>query len=351
MGACEKDGQQKTKAPLAIQPKNYQIFQRAKGNKPSMRKGKTSVLIGSGLALVAIVAALMFWRKSPPALSDSAFAAQYATPLAAPDGVRSVYHLGHSLVGRDMPAILAQLAGHDYASQLGWGASLKGHWTGEVPGFAEENAHSRFRPADQAIDSGDYPIVVLTEMVEIRDAIRYFDSPRHLALWVQRIRKARPDARIYLYETWHPLTDPEGFLARIDADRLRYWEGTLLRQAQAQPGVGTIHVIPGGQVMAAAVRAIESGEVPGLSRREELFATDAAGQTDPIHVNDLGAYLIALTHYAVIYHRSPVGLPFALRLADGSAITPIDPQTATALQRIVWTVVTGYAATGVDQTI
>lgn len=315
-----------------------------------MRQGKTSVLTGLALALVCGVAAVAFWRMQPPALSDTAFAARYATPLAAPDGVSSVYHLGHSLVGRDMPAMLAQFAGHDYASQLGWGASLMGHWTGDVPGFATENEHSRFRPATEAIDSGEYPIVVLTEMVEIRDAIRYFDSPRHLALWAQRVRKARPDTRIYLYETWHPLTDPEGFLARIDADRLRYWEGTLLRQAQAQPGVGTIHVIPGGQVMAAAVRAIEAGEVPGLSRREDLFATDAVGQTDPIHVNDLGAYLMALTHYAVIYHRNPLGLPIALRRADGSAITPIDPQTAMALQRIVWRIVTSYAATGVEQT-
>jgi hypothetical protein len=315
-----------------------------------MRRRTTFALAGIGLALLAAGGGATLWWSSPRPISDEEFAAHYAKPLPAPDADLAVYHLGHSLVGRDMPAMLSQLAGgHDYASQRGWGASLQGHWTGDVPGFAEENAHDHFRPAGEAVDSGDYPVVVLTEMVEIRDAIRYFDSPRHLALWAARIRAARPDARIYLYETWHPLNDPEGFLTRIDEDRVRYWEGTLLRQAKADAGVGTIHVIPGGQVKAAVVRAIEAGQIPGLTRREDLFAIGADGQPDPIHFNDLGAYLMALTHYAVIYHRDPTGLPHDLLRADGSPITPMDPQTALAMQKIVWQVVTGYAATGVPQ--
>ena len=315
-----------------------------------MRHSKRSMWVAGGLAGAVALILTGQWALSERRLTDAEFAAHYATPLPAPSARLAVYHLGHSLVGRDMPAMLAQLAGgHDYASQLGWGASLQGHWTGDVPGFAEENAHPQFRPATEAVDSGDYPVIVLTEMVEIRDAIRYFDSPHHLALWAERIRAARPDARIYLYETWHPLNDPEGFLTRIDEDRVRYWEGTLLRQAKANTNVGTIHVIPGGQVKAAVVRAIDAGQIPGLTRREDLFATGSDGQPDPIHFNDLGAYLMALTHFAVIYHRNPSGLPHDLLRADGSRITPIDPQTAAALQKIVWQVVTGYAPTGVPQ--
>lgn len=301
-----------------------------------------------GALAAAVLAAGAFWVLSGPrAISKEALAEHYATPLPPPDGAQAVYHLGHSLVGRDMPAMLAQFAGHDYASQLGWGASLMAHWTGDVQGFDQENAHDHFRPAAEALDTGDYPVVVLTEMVELGDAIRYFDSPEHLALWAKRIRAARPDARIYLYETWHRLDDPRGFLTRIDEDRATLWEGTLLRQAKAIEGVGTIHVIPGGQVKAAVVRAIEAGTVPGLTQRQDLFGTNPDGSPDPIHFNDLGAYLMALTHYAVIYHRSPVGLPATVRRADGTAVTPIAPDTAAVLQRIVWDVVTGYAATGV----
>ncbi len=309
-----------------------------------MRKGMLALVIA------ALAGGGWWWwqgRLAKP-LAPDVLAARLAVPVAVPNGPVPVYHLGHSLVGRDMPAMLAQMAGHDHASQLGWGSSLKDHWTGAVAGFETENAHDRHRPAGAAMDSGEYPVVVLTEMVEIRDAIRYHDSARHLALWAARARKARPDVRLYLYETWHRTDDPEGWLARIDADGARYWQGDLLAGAMAQEGVGTIYIIPGGPVMAAVVRAIEAGTVPGLTTRDDLFARDAAGAVDTIHFNDIGAYLMALTHYAVIYQRSPEGLPHDLTRADGSRVTGLSPDTAQALQRIVWDTVFRYGLTGMS---
>ncbi|WP_435256804.1 hypothetical protein ACSBLW_11725 [Thioclava sp. FR2] len=301
------------------------------------------------LALMAVAVWMWVRLSAPASLSEADFAARYTNPLPPTPTNLSVYHLGHSLVGRDMPSMLSQLGGHDHALQLGWGASLKAHWTGDIPGFEEENATPRFQPALSSLGSGDFPVVVLTEMVEIRDAIRYFASAQHLANWATRIRKVRPDARIYLYETWHRLDDPEGWLERIDTDLARHWEGDLLRHAMAKDSVGTIYVIPGGQVMAATVRAAEAGKIPGLTDRGDLFAKLPDGSIDTIHFNDLGAYLMALTHYATIYQRSPEGLPATLTRADGSPVTPIAAETANALQRIVWEVVTGYALTGVPQ--
>jgi hypothetical protein len=184
--------------------------------------------------------------------------------------------------------------------------------------------------------------VVFTEMVELRDAIRYHDSAARLADWAAVARKARPDVRLYLYETWHRLGDPAGWLERIDADLPALWEGQVLRPAMGREGLaaGVIHVIPGGQVMAAAVRAAEAGQLPGLTRREEFF-------TDDIHLNDIGAWLIAMTHYAVLYHRTPEGLPAQLSRADGTPATPPPSDAALALQKVVWQVVTGYPASGV----
>jgi hypothetical protein len=294
--------------------------------------------------LFVVFVAVTVWRNAHPrALTVEALAQRYAVPLDAPAGPMSVYHLGHSLVGRDMPAMLAQLAGHDYASQLGWGASLKQHWNGDVPGFAEENATEAFRPAE-SVETVDYDAVILTEMVELRDAMRYHDSGRYLARWADR----SGDARIYLYETWHRLDDPAGWLDRIDADWAGLWE-VILRQAMARTDV-TIHVVPGGQVMAAVVRRIEAGGVPGLTRREDLFAKTGDGVVDTIHLNDLGNYVIALTHYATLYHRSPVGLPHDLKRADGTAMQAIDAEAASIIQQVVWDVVTRYPATGVAQT-
>jgi hypothetical protein len=294
-------------------------------------------IILAGLAALAGVAAWR-WSRTPPGLSDAEWQAAFTSPLAPPSAPMPTYHLGHSLVGRDMPAMLAQIAGHDHHSQLGWGASLGDHWKGEVNGFAEENAHPAHRPAREALESGTYGVVIFTEMVELRDAIRYHDSATRLADWAALARTSRPDVRLYLYETWHRLGDPAGWLNRIDNDLSALWEAEVLRPAIARAGV--IHVIPGGQVMAAAVRAVEAGQVPGLTRRQDFF-------TDDIHLNDLGSWLIAMTHYAVIYHRSPLGLPARLNRADGTPATPPPPQASAALQKVVWHVVTGYRATGV----
>lgn len=307
-----------------------------------MRWTKYRILAG-GMAAGLTGLWLLRQMLAPAALSPQDFAARYAEPLPAPTVPLRSFHLGHSLVGRDMPAMLAQLAGHDHASQLGWGASLQNHWQGAVPGLAQENAHPAHLPA-ATLDTGGYDAVILTEMVELRDAIRWHDSPAALARWAHRIRKANPDARIYLYETWHRLDDPTGWLPRTDTDLTALWEGELLRPAMARPGTGTVYVIPGGQVMAAAARAIEAGDVPGLTTRHDLFVPG-----DPIHFNDLGAYLMALTHYAVLYHRSPERLPHQLTRADGSPAQAMTAQAALVLQKVVWQVVTRYPATGVAQ--
>ena len=299
------------------------------------------------VAAIAVGAGFVFRTTTLPAAE---FAACYETALVAPDRPLVVYHLGHSLVGRDMPAMLEQLApGQTHASQLGWGASLRNHWTGDIAGFDAENAHPQFEPAEQALTSGRFDTVILTEMVEIQDAIAHHDSAQYLAKWTKRIRQANPDTRVYLYETWHPLDDPAGWLTRLDRDLGLFWEDELLRPAMAEKGVGTIYVIPGGQVMAAFVREIDAGNVPGMTRRDTLFGRNADGSQDQIHFNDLGAYLMALTHYAVLYEKSPVGLPFALLRANGSPADAPSPEVAHKMQEVVWKVVTGYRPTGVGR--
>jgi len=314
------------------------------------RKG----LFAIGATAIALVATgALLWRHfaPPPAiptlpgLDDAQMQALYATPLTAPEGPLAVYHIGHSLVNRDMPAMLAQLAGdgHRYESQLGWGATLQSHW-GDTPvnGFEQENAHPRFRPSREAVDSGDYDAIVLTEMVEIRDALRYFEPARYLAQFAQAARAGRPDARIYLYETWHPLTDPEGWLERLDADLPRYWEAGILRPALLQGPEGQrIHLIPAGQALAALVREVESrGGVGNVKTRRDLFSDD-------IHLNDLGNYFIALVHYAVLYGDSPEGLPFTLLRGDGTPALAPDPETARLMQDVAWRVVRASPLTGV----
>ena len=61
----------------------------------------------------------------------------------------------------------------------------------------------------------------------------------------------------------------------------------------------------------------------------------------------LGAYLVALTHYAVLYHRSPVGLPHQLTRADGTPADAPSAEAAALMQEVVWEVVQRHPETGV----
>ncbi|UWQ92248.1 hypothetical protein K3727_05465 [Rhodobacteraceae bacterium M382] len=307
--------------------------------------------LGIVLVLLALAGVTWWWfsvgRKPSPAQIEQAY-----TALPAPKGPMAVYHLGHSLVGRDMPAMLAQLAGadHAYGSQLGWGTSLREHWEPELPinGFETENAHPRFRPARDAIASGDYDAVVLTEMVEIRDAIKYHSSGKYFSLWADLARLSNPNTRVYLYETWHRLDDPQGWLNRLDDDLSRHWEDQILLADLPQAGNRPARLIPAGQVMARFARIVtEQGGIGDLSGPEDLFARNDDGTLDTIHLNDKGAYLIALTHFAVLYQRSPVGLPHQLSRADGTRADAPLAEAAALMQQVVWDVVTSLPKTGV----
>jgi hypothetical protein len=296
------------------------------------------------LAALAGLGAVL-WRSAPAGPDDATMAALYADPLSPPEAPLAVFHIGHSLVNRDMPAMLAQLAGngHRYESQLGWGAPIRSHW-GDTPvaGFEVENAHPRYRDAREATASGDYDAIILTEAVEIRDAIRYHDSPRYLAAFAEEAWTARPDTRIYLYESWHPLNNPEGWLERLDADLQRHWLGEILRPALGRlPEGARIHLIPAGQALAALVREIEArGGVGPVKDRNDLFLDD-------IHLNDLGNQFVALVHYAVLYQKSPVGLPHVLLRGDGTPADAPGPELALLMQEMAWSAARSTPLTGV----
>ena len=310
-----------------------------------------AVLALTGLVLVGLALAAGHWYARPKPVTPN------AAPVPPPDGALRVYHLGHSLVGRDMPAMLAQLAvaaghaNHAFDSQLGWGTPLRTHWYPDagIAGFETENNHPRFRPAHEAIASGEYDAVILTEMLGLRDAIRYHDSPTYFREWARAARQARPDVRVYLYETWHPYEGRDAWLAALDTDPAALWQGRVLAPSWADEGLGPVHVIPAGRVLAAFTRALnDTGGLPGMTDETALFERNEAGALDNIHLNDQGSYLVALTHFAVLYQRPVEGLPHALLRADGSAADSPSPQAAALMQRVVWQVVSTTPFTGIN---
>ena len=297
------------------------------------------------LAALGLLAAYLVFQWFPGGLSDKELAQYYGTPKPPPDGPLRVYHLGHSLVGHDMPVMLEQLAGagHSHASQIGSYATLQSHWEPDIPvkGFEKANKHAAFQDPKEALQTGSFDALVLTERIGLSETIREAKTPEYVAKWAEMAWAANRDTDVYVYETWHYLTTKWGWLRRIDWDRLRHWQAGITDQAVKDTG-RAIHIIPAGTVMATFVREVKSqGGVGGITRAEDLFR-------DHIHFNDHGAYLVALTHYAVLYRKSPVGLPFDLKKADGTPMQPLDPKAAALMQEVVWQVVSTYPRAGVS---
>jgi hypothetical protein len=286
-------------------------------------------------------------------LEESELRDLYSRALPKKNRALQVYHLGHSLVGRTMPLMLQQLAGadHVFKSQLGWGTPLKDHWEPEIPisGFEQENNHENYQDVFNAIRSEKFDAFVLTEMVELDAAIKYFDSARYFQKFFEEIDKFNPDARVYLYESWHEVTIKEGWIQRLDRDFDRYWLGQVVDKAilQMEPKK-PVYVIPVGQVMSAFFKEVERlGGVEGIRKPEDIFIRNPDGSLDPIHVNDIGNYLVALVHYAVLYQTNPEGLPHQLKNETGDDAMAPSKEAAQLMQEVTWQVVSENYRTGI----
>lgn len=291
-----------------------------------MRRAVWSI---TGLALIVALAALG-WTVSRPAamLTEAELHARYSQPPEPLVGRPAVFHLGNEMTGRVMPQGLAGFAGTVWHSQLGHAARLRDHQDGRIADFDEMNLPPFFRPAAEAIASGDYPVIVLSTSIDAADDP---DEAAALAYWAGLARQTNPGSRVYLYPT---LSDP----LRLTAPP----EEVLLRRAMADPATGTIHVIPVTRVFAEISDAIEAGELPEIAGIETLFDEDGG-------LSDLGAYTVALVQYTTFQGRAPDHLPDEIWLFEGRYLTAPPPAVARTLQELVWKVVSDYPATGVAQ--
>ena len=70
-------------------------------------------------------------------------------------------------------------------------------------------------------------------------------------------------------------------------------------------------IVPVGQAAIALREKIVAGAAPGLKTQWDLFSDCWGHPQPPLQV------LATYCHFAVIYRRSPVGLPLPAVLADG----------------------------------
>ncbi len=98
-----------------------------------------------------------------------------------------------------------------------------------------------------------------------------------------------------------------------------------------------VFVVPVGQAVMELRRLIIEGKAPGIAKQSDLF-------TDPIgHPRDQVKTLAAYCHYAVIYGRSPTGLPMPAAIAK----LPDAEKLNALLQKLAWDAVTQHTLSGV----
>lgn len=108
-------------------------------------------------------------------------------------------------------------------------------------------------------------------------------------------------------------------------------------------GKTVLYIVPAGQAVIALRERIRTGKAGGLKTQTELFRDRIGHPAEPVQV------LVAYCHYAVIYRRSPVGLPAPKMIADAHKPEWNDA-TVRVLQEVAWEAVTQHPQSGVRQT-
>lgn len=163
-----------------------------------------------------------------------------------------------------------------------------------------------------------------------------------------------PGLRITVQEFWLPFDEVALWATRgkgviIDRDaktiaQLReahaaYFQAMdeHVRALNAKFGKTAVLVVPAGQAVLALREKVIKGEVPGVAKQSDLFR-------DPIgHPREHIMALATYCHFAVIYGRSPVGLPAPAAIAK----LPEADALNRVLQKLAWDAVTQHPLSGI----
>ena len=105
-------------------------------------------------------------------------------------------------------------------------------------------------------------------------------------------------------------------------------------------GKTVVFVVPAPQAVIALREKIIDGKAPGLKDQESLFTDELGHGTAPLQV------LVSYCNYAVIYRRSPVGLPVPEALKKAK-LGDNEEKLNRLLQDLAWDAVTQHPLSGV----
>jgi len=108
-------------------------------------------------------------------------------------------------------------------------------------------------------------------------------------------------------------------------------------------GKKVFFIVPVGQAVIALRERIRIGKAGGLRTQTELFRDRVGHPAVPVQV------LVAYCHFAVVYGRSPVGLPVPKLMANANKPEWTET-TVRVLQEVAWEAVTQHPQSGVRDT-
>jgi hypothetical protein len=252
-----------------------------------------------------------------------------------------IVFVGHSLIGPDLPPLveggLRQMRmPMTVSAQIINGAPLRFN--------LENGANAEGVDARAEIAKGETDVLILTEAIPLAEHLKWNDTSGTIAAYAGLAKAANPEARVFVYETWHSRSSGPGTVIendpgagmpwrdRLSAD-LPLWEGAV-QDAKAKGA--DVSLVPAGQAMARLADAVEAGQVPRIASMDEFFSDD-------IHLSDKGKYFVALVHIAAISGKSPEGLPAQMTRSWKSREAVIADDLARVLQRLAWEAVSTYA--------
>lgn len=279
-----------------------------------------------------------------------------AIHLAPAAKSESIYFIGNSVtdtVRYEGLQALAAARGHSqpWGRQMIPGAPLQWLWDHPSDGFTQapygypSNALPNYVWDNLSLQPFDRPLTSDLDYSQRYISLLFGgDSPTSAQF------SNRTATRILIYSRWprqDPATYPGGprdydtLWLRNDSnvfESASFFRNltTQLRQ-QTVSGVSLsdrVFLVPVGEVMYQLNQQMRAGQVPGYSNIFQLY-------TDGIHLNDVGAYLVACTFYAVIYRDNPTGLPVPSQYGS------IPSNLVSRIQDTVWTVVQNEPLSGV----
>ena len=234
----------------------------------------------------------------------------------------------------------AGIADHEFAgdSRIGGSRAIQ-HW--DLP--EEKNK------AKAALKTGKVDVLTLGVMHTPDPGIEKF-----AALGLAN----NPNFRISMQEFWMPFDKNEwpfkGDVEKVDPDAatpesLRALHEPYFKlmdqhviELNKKFGKQVIFIAPVGQAVNALREKIIAGKMPGIEKQSELFTDKLGHPKAPLEV------LVSYVHFAVVYRRSPVGLPMPDALTR-TKNAKWDEKMNRELQEIAWAEVVRHPLSGVTK--